>query len=78
MVLTPVGHDGLYALELGGALGRLRELQLLELDWSDTGHGCGYAMVLRAERGCFGGGEYSTWILGSPRRAEDAVIGTSV
>lgn len=78
VVLTPVGHDRLDALELGGALGRLSELQLLELGWSDTGHGCGYAMVLRAGRGCFGGGEYSTWILGCPRRAEDAVIGASV
>lgn len=48
----PVGHDGLDALELGGALGRLSELQLLELGWSDIGHGCGYAIVLSIRRGC--------------------------
>lgn len=40
-VLTPVGDDGLDALELGRPLGRFRELQLLELCWSDAGHGGG-------------------------------------
>jgi hypothetical protein len=75
--LTPVGDDGLDALELGGAFRRLGELQLLELCGSDAGHGFANAVVVSGGGRGLGSASITVLVprLGSPLK--DAVIGAS-
>jgi hypothetical protein len=74
-VLTPICDNGFDALKLGSALGRLCELQFLELCWGNARHG--YEFAIYGVEGANGGRLNETLGTCRPARMRSSVIGAS-